>query len=111
MNLKNEPYYVTREQELMEIDKGVMIPPILALRNLKDNFEFKINTGICALYIGANGYQTLRKPEILNINGHEIHTAGGCVLSKLESKRVVLDPENKTNKKNYEENINPESIK
>lgn len=111
MNLNNEPFYITREQELSEINKGVILPPIKALDHLSDNFEFKINTGICALYIGALGYETERKPQIIEIDGHEIHTAGGCVLKKLEAKRIVLDPENKTNKKNYEENINPESIK
>ena len=45
------------------------------------------------------------------IDGHEIHTAGGCVLNKLESKTVVLDPDNKKKKKYDTEDINPESMR
>ena len=102
----DKPIYYTREQELAGEEKD----PVKALDHLTDNFEFKINTGIRALYIGAEGYNTVRKPEVIYIDGHEIHTAGGCVLKKLDSKRVVLDPENK-NKKNYETDINPESMR
>jgi hypothetical protein len=101
----DKPIYYTREQELAGEEKD----PVKALDHLTDNFEFKINTGICALYIGAEGYNTVREPKVLFIDGHEIHTAGGCVLNKLDSKRVVLDPEKK--KKNYDININPESVR
>ena len=101
----DKPIYYTREEELSGPEKD----PIKALDHLTDNFTFKVNTGICALYIGATGYQTLREPEILYIDGHEVHTAGGCVLKKLDSKTVVFDPENKK-KKNYDEELNPESI-
>ena len=87
-----------------------MLPPIKALDNLTDDFTFKINTGICALYIGAEGYNSPRVPQVLNIDGHEIHTAGGCVLKPLDEKTVVLDPEKKK-KKNYDEDINPDSIR
>ena len=101
----DKPIYYTREEELSGEEKD----PIKALDHLTDNFTFKVNTGICALYIGAEGYQNIREPKILYIDGHEIHTAGGCVLKKLDSKTVVLDPENKK-KKIYDEELNPESI-
>ena len=102
----DKPIYYTREEELSGSEKS----PIRALDHLTDNFSFKINTGICALYIGAEGYGEVREPKILNIDGHVVHTAGGCVLKKLESKTIVLDPNNK-NKKNYEVDINPDSIR
>ena len=104
-----EPIYYTREDELAGEEKD----PIKALDHLTDNFTFKVNTGICALYIGAEGYNTPRVPQVLNIDGHEIHTAGGCVLKPLDEKTVVLDPEEKKKKKkpNYDENINPDSIR
>ena len=102
----DKPIYYTREEEL----SGSENDPIRALDHLTDNFTFKVNTGICALYIGALGYKTERKPEVIMIDGHEIHTAGGCVLKKLDSKTVVLDPNNK--KKKYDEvDINPESMR
>ena len=102
----DKPIYYTREEELAGSEKD----PIKALDHLTDNFTFHINTGICALYIGALGYKTERKPEVIMIDGHEIHTAGGCVLNKLETKTVVLDPNNK--KKKYDEvDINPESMR
>ena len=90
-----EPIYYTREQELAGDEKD----PIKALDHLADSFTFKVNTGQCALYIGATGYQTPRVPEIIYIDGHEIHTAGGCVISKLDSKTIVMDPDNKKKKK------------
>lgn len=102
----DKPIYYTREEELA----GSENDPIRALDHLTDNFTFKVNTGICALYIGALGYKTERKPEVIMIDGHEIHTAGGCVLNKLDTKTVVLDPNNK--KKKYDEvDINPESMR
>lgn len=104
----DKPIYYTREEELA----GAENDPVKALDHLTDNFAFKVNTGICALYVGATGYQTDRKPEILNIDGHEIHTAGGCVLKKLESKTVKMDPNNdkKNNDPNYDPNYDPASI-
>jgi hypothetical protein len=109
MDEEGKPIYYTREQELSEGEED----PIKALDRLADNFTFKVNTGMCALYIGTEGYQTPRKPQVIYIEGHEIHTAGGCVIQRLDSKRVVLDPEKKTKRKkeNYEENVNPDSIK
>lgn len=121
---KDKPIYFTREKELSIKEKSrkkdykklkeedFEKDPIKALDHLTDNFSFKVNTGICALYIGAEGYESIRKPEVFYIEGHEIHTAGGCVLKKLESKTIVVDPDNKTkNKKNYEVDINPESMR
>lgn len=109
MDEEGKPIYYTREQELSEGEED----PIKALDRLADNFTFKVNTGMCALYIGTEGYQTPRKPQVIYIDGHEIHTAGGCVIQRLDSKRVVLDPEKKTKRKkeNYDENVNPESLK
>ena len=94
IDIKNgEPVYFTREQELSGKEKD----PIKALDKLKDGFEFKINAGVSALYIGATGKGTAREPTILNIDGHEIHTAGGCVIRKLKSKKVkdftVIEPD------------------
>ena len=102
----DKPIYYTREEELAGLEKD----PIRALDHLTDNFTFKVNTGICAFYIGAEGYDTRREPEVLFIDGHEIHTAGGCVLKKLDTKTVKMDP-NQENKKNYDYDINPESMR
>lgn len=79
-----ELIYVTREEELSQGEKD----PIKALDHLTDGFEFKINAGVSAIYIGAEGFMQPRIPTILNIDGHEIHTAGGCIIKKLESKVV-----------------------
>lgn len=97
----DKPIYYTREEELAGSEKD----PVKALDHLADDFTFRVNAGQCALYVGACGYQTERKPTIIYIDGHEIHTAGGCVISKLDSKTIVLDPENKKKKKkaDYEE--------
>ena len=80
----NIPQYVTRESELSDGE----IDPIKALDKLDGDAIFHINTGISAIYVGATGNNTPRVPTILNIDGHEISTAGGCVLRKLESKKV-----------------------
>lgn len=76
--------YYSREEELSQNESD----PIKALDKLTDGVEFKINSGVSAVYIGAKGFETQRVPEILNIDGHEVHTAGGCVIRKLDSKRV-----------------------
>ena len=81
---EGELKYLSREEEL----SGKVKNPIRALHRLKDGFTFHVNAGVSAIYIGAEGYQTQRRSEILNIDGHEIHTAGGCVIRKLESKVV-----------------------
>ena len=97
LNLENkEPIYFTREEELSVLDPNVKDrikakkekDPIKALDHLKDGFEFKINAGVSAIYIGAEGFGSERIPKVLNIDGHEIHTAGGCIIRKLESKIV-----------------------
>lgn len=117
-----EPVYFTREQEMSlkvrsrnkkptELtDKDFIKDPIKALDRLTDDFTFRINTGVCALYIGATGFNTPRMPEILNIDGHEIHTAGGCVIKKLETKivhNIFVDP---INSDNYEPLFDDESM-
>ncbi|MBO7131785.1 hypothetical protein J6V85_00775 [Candidatus Saccharibacteria bacterium] len=94
IGMKNgEPVYYTREMELAGIapdpdNLDAIKDPIAALDKLDDDFAFEINTGVSALYIGANGYNTDRKPQVLNIDGHEIHTAGGCVIRKLKKKYI-----------------------
>ena len=86
---ENKPLYYTREQELSGMDKGVMLPPIMALEKLTDDFTFTVNTGISAVYIGAvGGIDGIRKPMKLEVDGHIVSTAGGCVLRKLKEKKV-----------------------
>jgi hypothetical protein len=81
----NKPVYLTREEEL----QGDIKDPIKALDLLSDSYTFHVNTGNTACYIGATGgIDGIRKPTILNINGHEISTAGGCVIKKLKEKKV-----------------------
>lgn len=80
----NIPKYVTRESELSDGESD----PIKALNKLDDETKFKINAGISACYVGATGKGSPRVPTIINIDGHEISTAGGCVLRKLDSKKV-----------------------
>ena len=80
-----EPVFFTREQEL----QGNIKDPVKALDNLTDNFTFTVNTGKTAVYVGAiGGIDGLREPTILNIDGHEISTAGGCIIRTLKEKRV-----------------------
>lgn len=84
----NKPIYLTREEELSEINKGVMLPPIMALNKLEDDYTFYINTGVTAIYIGAAGNGSPRKPTMVNVNGHMVSTAGGCVINKLKEKKI-----------------------
>ena len=87
VDIKNgELIYVTREEELA----GSETDPVKALDHLADGFEFRINAGVSALYIGAEGFESPRIPQVMNIDGHEIHTAGGCIIRKLE-KKVIRD--------------------
>lgn len=87
----NNPIYFTREQEL----QGNIQDPVRALDNLTDNFKFTVNTGKTAVYVGATGgIDGLREPTILNIDGHEISTAGGCIIRTLKEKRVHDIPYN-----------------
>lgn len=77
--------YTTREQEL----QGSIKDPLRALDNLTDKFKFKINTGKSAVYIGAVGGQDgPRKPMIVEVNGHKVSTAGGCVIRPLKEKQI-----------------------
>lgn len=101
-----KPKYYTREEELSDGEKD----PYKALDHLTDDFTFHVNTGVCALYVGATGYNTPRVPTILNIDGHEIHTAGGCVIKKLESKAIHDLTQPKTSSDNYEEQISIDTL-
>lgn len=83
-----EPVYLTREAEL----SGDETDPIKALDKLDDDYTFHINTGRSALYVGATGYNTPRVPTMVNVNGHVVSTAGGCVIRTLKTK-VVHDIE------------------
>lgn len=71
------PIYLTREAELSGKEKD----PVKALDKLKTEFAFSINTGTSALYRWT-------EPRKITINGHEIDTAGGCIIRKLESKQI-----------------------
>lgn len=101
-----KPKYYTREEELSDGEKD----PYKALDHLTDDFTFHINTGVCALYVGATGYNTPRVPTILNIDGHEIHTAGGCVIRKLPTKKIHDLSCKKDNSQNYEEQISIDTL-
>lgn len=80
----DEPIYYTREEELSEGCNS----PIEALDRLTDDFTFKINSGASAIYIGATGNNTPRVPTLVNVNGHIVSTAGGCVIRRLTGKQV-----------------------
>ena len=84
MDEDNKPVYYTRESELSE---GIT-DPVKALDNLTDQFTFHVNTGATAIYVGATGHGSERKPQIVNVNGHMVSTAGGCVINKLKSKKI-----------------------
>lgn len=102
----DNPVYYTREEELSGKEKD----PVKALDHLNDDFTFHINTGVCALYVGAEGFKTERKPKILNINGHEVHTAGGCVIRRLPEKKISNIGKANLNDDNYQEQISIDSL-
>lgn len=81
-----KPVYKTREEELA----GDETDPVKALDKLTFGVEFTVNTGTTAIYIGALGNETWREPTVINVDGHEISTAGGCVIRKTE-KKVIRD--------------------
>lgn len=85
---EGKPLYFTREQEISEVNKGVELPPKMALDKLSDDLTFYVNTGATALYIGATGHGSERKPQLVNVNGHIVSTAGGCVIKRLDSKKI-----------------------
>ena len=77
--------YTTREQEL----QGNIQDPVKALDNLTDSFKFYINTGKSAVYIGAvGGIDGPHEPMLVNVNGHIVSTAGGCVIKQLKEKQI-----------------------
>lgn len=91
----DEPIYITREEELMydnikEIAErklaGENIKPTLndmihGLDRLMDGFTFTYNAGTTSKYI-------LLPIQTINYEGHEIETAGGCVIESLEEKVI-----------------------
>lgn len=102
-----KPIYYTREQELAGVDldyykeeeyKGKsnsdaivasIKDPYKALDNLKDGFAFHTCTGTTAQYVGALGLHDVKEPQIVMVDGHEIETAGGCVINELDEKVIT----------------------
>lgn len=86
---KGKPIYLTREEELSGITPerklrapGTKIRNIWkTLEKLDDQAAFCTNTGTTCHYI-------MHKPEIIQIDGHEIETAGGAIIKKLDQKTV-----------------------
>lgn len=77
--------YTTREQEL----QGSIEDPVRALDNLTDDFTFTVNTGKSAVYIGAvGGIDGPREPMDVEVDGHIVSTAGGCVIKNLKEKKI-----------------------
>ena len=88
----NKPIYLFREEELAGITKEQRLKdplrkkyfikdPYAALENLHDDFKFKINSGVTARYITEEPHKEI-------INGHEVSTAGGCIIRRLDDKMV-----------------------
>ena len=84
--------YLTREEELSGITKEQKIknPDIKidiekALKNLKESFIFKVNTGTTCNY---DNYM-LREEITVDIDGHKINTFGGCLIKKLDAKQIM----------------------
>ena len=80
--------FLTREEELGGITAEVKLRypkiefnPWEALGNIKDDFAFKTNTGTYAYYLN-------QRPHTEYVDGHEIITAGGCIIKKLEEKTI-----------------------
>ena len=98
--IDNKPIYYTREQELAGVptdfykmdeykDKKILIDPIEALDRLNETTIFRVNTGMQGTQIGAHGKGSEKQPDIFEIDGHTISTAGGLVLRPLEAKCVT----------------------
>lgn len=89
MGKNGKPLYLTREEELAGITPkakihkpGIKIKdPYKALDKLDETFIFHTNTGTTCRY-------TTGKPQIINIDGHEIETAGGAIIKTLENKII-----------------------
>ena len=83
-----KPVYLTREEELSGIStkqkmKGdVKVDNEKALKNVRDGFIFYVNTGTTC------DYSTMCKPCEMIIDGHNIHTASGAIIKKLDSKEI-----------------------
>ena len=84
-----KPIYLTREEELAGITKELKLKkkdkydPFDAINNLEIGFKFHVNTGFTAKYI--------REPELglIEVDGHMVETAGGCVIRRLDEKLVT----------------------
>lgn len=100
-----ELIYMTREQELAGRTKD----PIKALDKLTYGVKFKVNAGVSAIYIGTLGKGSDHIPRILNIDGHLVHTAGGCVIRKLKVKEIRLTGKKKLDD-NIDDNFNVDSV-
>jgi len=72
-----KPIYLSREAEM----SGSITDPVKALDQLKSNFVFTVNTGTTALYRWCTPHKEV-------IDGHEIDTAGGCIINKLSTKAI-----------------------
>lgn len=89
-----KPVYLTREEELggitkeMKLEEKDNFDPWEAIKNIKDDFTFYVNTGTSSKYL-------VEKPHIEIIDGHEIETCGGCIIKQLDSKTISdIDNEN-----------------
>lgn len=83
----DEPIYLRREEELGGITKEMKLKgqdkfdPFDALDKLTDNFAFNTNTGSTSKYL-------VELPHIVIIDGHEIETCGGCIISTPTEKKI-----------------------
>lgn len=84
------PVYLTREEELAGItvkqklkhpDKNLIRDPVKVLEKLSDSFIFHVNTGTTSVY-------KIEEPHEEMIDGHLTEIAGGCVIQKLNEKKI-----------------------
>ena len=85
------PIYLTREEELSEItaemklkNPDIKVDNIKAINNLHEYFFFQTNTGTTCNY---KDYM-LRSEINVEIEGHDINTFGGALISKLDQKQI-----------------------
>lgn len=85
------PIYLTREEELSEItaemklkDPDIKVDNKKAIQNLHEYFFFNTCTGTTSNYAD---YMLHEEVDVV-IDGHEINTFGGCVISKLDRKQI-----------------------
>lgn len=83
-----KPIYLTREEEIAGITKEqklqnnkINFNQYIGLNNLKHEYTFHVNTGTTSKYV-------YNEPNIQIIDGHRIQTCGGCVIQKLEEKKI-----------------------